>query len=122
MRNLDKLDVYRYADRLAIEVYRCTASLPVAERYGLVTQMRRAAVSIASNIAEGSARTSDNDFARYLEIALGSARELAYQIHLTERLHLAQAELATMSTLCDETTRMLGALVYALRRRSRVNR
>lgn len=117
VRNLEKLDVYRCADRLAIEVYRATASLPVAEKYGLVTQMRRAAVSVASNIAEGSARNSDNDFARFLEIALGSARELGYQIHLTDRLHLAQAELATVSALCGETTRMIAALLYTLRQR-----
>ena len=117
MRNLDRLEVFRCADRLAIEVYRTTASLPVAEKYGLVTQMRRAAVSIVSNIAEGSARNSDADFARFLEMALGSARELGYQLHLTNQLHLAQAELATASMLCEECTRMLAALLNAIRRR-----
>jgi len=117
MRNLDRLEVFRCADRLAIEVYRTTASLPVAEKYGLVTQMRRAAVSIVSNIAEGSARNSDADFARFLEIALGSARELGYQLHLTHQLQLAQAELATACMLCEECTRMLAALLNAVRRR-----
>lgn len=119
MRNLDKLEVFRYADRLAIEVYRTTASLPVAEKYGLVTQMRRAAVSVVSNIAEGSARNSDTDFARFLEIALGSARELSYQLHFTDRLNLAQAELAMASALCEECTRMLAALLKTLRSRKK---
>lgn len=122
MRDPDKLAVYRCAERLALEVYRTSASLPIAEKYELVTQMRRAAVSVASNIAEGSARSSDSDFARFVEISLGSARELKYQIRLVEQLHYSQAELGNANALCDEVIRMLGGLLLALRAKGRCRR
>src|SRR5215207_6481183 len=74
---------------LAEAVYRETAAFPIEERYGLTTQMRRAAVSIPSNIAEGQGRrSSDEEFARFLRIALGSNCELDTQLELARRLGL----------------------------------
>ena len=78
-------------------------------------QMRAAAISIASNIAEGSARTTDPDFARFIEMALGSARELECQITLAEKLGLMRASTREAATQCDRTSRMLVRLLQALR-------
>ncbi len=71
---------------LAEELYRLSAELPNDERFGLISQMRRSVVSIASNIAEGTGRGTDKDFARFLNIALGSAFELETQVLLSTRL------------------------------------
>jgi four helix bundle protein len=70
------LDVWKRAVDLAADVYKVTASFPAEEKFGLVSQMRRSAVSIASNIAEGAARTSRREFMQFLSIASGSASEL----------------------------------------------
>jgi four helix bundle protein len=72
--------------RQAHEVYRVTIAFPAAERYGLVSQMRRAGVSIPANIAEGCGRAGDAELARFLQIAMGSASELEYHLLLTRDL------------------------------------
>ena len=115
MRDYRRLDVYRSAEKLVIDTYCCTASMPLEERYRMRAQMRAAAISIASNIAEGSARTTDPDFARFIEMALGSARELECQITLAEKLGLMRASTREASTQCDRTSRMLVRLLQALR-------
>ena len=115
MRDYRRLDVYRSAEKLVIDTYCCTASMPLEERYRMRAQMRAAAISIASNIAEGSARTTDPDFARFIEMALGSARELECQITLAEKLGLMRASTRESSTQCDRTSRMLVRLLQALR-------
>jgi four helix bundle protein len=74
--------------KLTVEVYKISAKLPSDERYGLTSQIRRAAVSIPSNIAEGSSRASDKDFLRFLSISLGSAFELETQLLIAEELLL----------------------------------
>jgi four helix bundle protein len=71
---------------LVEEIYKLTASFPIEEKFGLVSQMTRAAVSIPSNIAEGAGRNSDKDFAHFISIAIGSLYELNTQIVLSERL------------------------------------
>ena len=80
------------ADELALLVYRETAAFPKEELFGLTSQVRRAAVSVASNIAEGCGRSSDTDFLRFLDMANGSLRELQYQISLANRLGYFTAE------------------------------
>ncbi len=86
MHNYRKLRIWSDGKDLVARVYRETESFPRAERYRLADQMRRAAVSIPSNIAEGSSRRSNKEFARFLRIALGSAYELDTQLDLSAEL------------------------------------
>lgn len=77
-----KLEVWQDARRLNLEIYRLAGKLPAAEQFALTSQIRRASVSIAANIAEGSGRNSDKDFAHFLEQAYASAMELASHLFL----------------------------------------
>jgi four helix bundle protein len=86
MQDFRNLEVWKRAHELVIGVYGCTASFPVEERFGLAQQLRRCAMSVASNIAEGSARPSDRDFARFVAMALASASEAEYQLLLAREL------------------------------------
>jgi len=86
MNDYRKLDVWHLALDIAETTYRLTSRFPRTERYGITQQMRRAAVSIPSNIAEGASRGTDPDFRRFVLIAKGSAAELDSQIELSERL------------------------------------
>jgi four helix bundle protein len=85
-RDHKKLEIFVLADQLALEVYGMTSSFPLEERFGLQTQVRRAAVSAASNILEGAARSTDRAFAHFLDMAAGSAAEARYLIDLASRL------------------------------------
>ena len=86
MHNYNNLQIWQQAMDLVEEIYKLTASFPIEEKFGLVSQMTRAAVSIPSNIAEGAGRNSDKDFAHFISIAIGSLYELNTQIILSERL------------------------------------
>ena len=86
MRNPSDLKIFGQAHELVLEVYALTAQFPSDERFGLTQQIRRAAVSIPSNIAEGCSRESQADFRRFIEIATGSAMELRYQLFLAQEL------------------------------------
>lgn len=88
IRRYQRLLVWQKAMELVMEVYRATAEFPDTEKFGLTAQMRRAAVSIPSNIAEGSGRGTDREFARFLQIARGSLLELETQIMIAARLSL----------------------------------
>lgn len=85
-RDFRKIKAWQRADTLAQAIYTATRDFPKEERYGLTSQMRRSAVSIAANIAEGSARSGQNDYLRFLNVALGSFRELEYYCYLAEAL------------------------------------
>ncbi len=86
VRSHEDLRVWKLARSMAVDVYRLTATLPAAERFGLQAQMRRAAVSVVSNIAEGAGRDSTADFCRFLAVSLGSLADLETQSLLCEDL------------------------------------
>lgn len=92
MRNFRKYDAWQNALQVVETTYRLTKCFPEDEKYGLTNQVRRAAVSIASNIAEGASRESEVDFARFLEISLGSAFEVETQILIANQLGYVTAE------------------------------
>lgn len=92
MRNFRNLKVWEKGHRLTLAIYRYTSSYPKEELYGLTSQMRRSSSSIPSNIAEGCGRNSQPQFARFLNIAFGSASELEYQIILSKDLGFIEEE------------------------------
>lgn len=117
MRDHTKLRAFELADALALLVYRSAAQFPREEQFGLTSQMRRAAVSIASNIVEGCGRNSIGDYIRFLDMAHGSARELEYQISLARRLkYLATEHADDLNQMAAETCKVLHGLLRALRR------
>ena len=86
MRDDTKLRAFELADQLALSIYQQTANSPREEMFGLVSQMRRTAVSAASNIVEGCARHTHTDYVHFLDMATGSVREVEYQVSLAHRL------------------------------------
>jgi four helix bundle protein len=117
VKSYRELIVWERSLELACEVYRLTGHLPSEERFGLTVQMRRAAISIIANIAEGHARHSRGDFRRSVSIALGSLAELETQIELSTRLGFADlARLPAVLGLTQEVGRMLGAMSSRLRK------
>ena len=116
MRDHRKLRAFELADQVALAVYKATKMFPRDEMFGLTSQMRRAAVSVASNIVEGCARQSKADYLRFLDMAFGSARELDYQITLSSRLgYLEQTPGAELAALSDESLKVLNGLIRSLR-------
>lgn len=106
------LVVWQKAVDLTIEIYRLTEAFPSDERFGLTSQMRRAAVSIASNIAEGKMRGYDGEFKKFLGISYGSGAELETQIVIAKRLPMtAKVTFATSENILDEVMRMLNTLI-----------
>jgi len=112
MQNFRELKVWNKAHTVTLATYSATESFPTSERCGLTSQMRRAATSIAANIAEGCGRSSDADFARFLHVAMGSASELEYLVLLARDLrNTYDAILADV----QEVKRMLSALIARLK-------
>ncbi|MCA9219089.1 MAG: four helix bundle protein [Planctomycetales bacterium] len=120
MQDFRRLQVWTKAHELALEIYKITEQFPQSELYGLTSQIRRAAVSIASNIAEGAGRSTEVEFARFIEIAGGSASEVEYQLLLARDLHYLEAnKCATLDGLVNEVKKMLYALSNTLRNKAR---
>ena len=118
MRNLRKLEVTEHAQSLAVAVYAVTGRFPPHERFGLAAQMRRAAVSVLSNIAEGSGRGGDRELLHFLFTALGSATELAVQVDLAIALELISApEGASLADRVNHVQRMLNRFTASVRRK-----
>lgn len=92
MHNFQQLKIWQKAMDVTEHTYRLTTQFPKEEKYGLISQMRRCAVSIPSNIAEGSGRNTDGEFKNFLGISSGSSSELITQLLLSERLQLASKE------------------------------
>jgi four helix bundle protein len=116
VRDHRKLRAFELADQLALSVYRETKTFPKEELFGLTSQIRRSAISVASNIVEGCARHSEMDYLRFLDTAYGSVRELEYQLSLATRLGLLRAEPGgRLDTICQETGKVLHGLIRSVR-------
>jgi len=116
MRDHTKLRAFELADEVALLIYQVTAGFPKEELYGLTAQMRRAAVSVPSNIVEGCARDSQADYLRFLYIAFGSLRELHYQLGLSKRLgYLNKQKFPVVEEKVVETEKVLNGLIGDLK-------
>ena len=116
LKSYKEFTVWQRAMELATEVCRLTRLLPKFETYGLADQMRRAAVSIPSNISEGQGRISAKEFIHFLGIARGSQNELETQLLLCENLgYLKPEDTATALNLCTEVSKMLNVLIKKIR-------
>jgi four helix bundle protein len=113
--NFEKLDVWQEAIQFANLIYEITTKFPEQERFGLTNQMRRAAVSISSNLAEGSSRASRTDFARFVEIATGSLFEVVSQakVSLNQRL-IPESAYEEIASTAEKQCRMLCGLRRSL--------
>lgn len=119
VQNPANLDVTAIARNLVTDIYRVTSTFPSEERFGLSVQMRRAVISIGSNIAEGCGRAGDSEFAQFLQVALGSASELEFQANAASDLGYLHPDEGPR--LCQDITRMkrmLARLIKAVRRRA----
>lgn len=115
MKDFRQLKVWQKAHQLTLAIYQATASFPRDEIYGLTAQMRRASVSIPSNIAEGCGRNSDAELARFCSMAAGSASELEYQLLLARDLNLIQlSDYPLLAEQIVEIKRMLTVFVQKL--------
>jgi four helix bundle protein len=111
MFNFEKLEVWRKSVEFADVVYRLTRAFPIEERFGLTDQMRRASVSISSNIAEGSSRSSKTDYSRFVDLATGSLFEVVSQAHVASRQTcLSDEGFHAVRSSAEELSRMLSGL------------
>lgn len=114
MKSHKELDVWKLAIETGVELYEHTSRFPKHELYGLSSQMRRACVSIASNIAEGAARNSKKDYVRFLYIALGSCAELETQLEIVSRLGYLERDI--LDTLFEKEARIAQMILGVVRR------
>ena len=116
MARYERFEAWKKAHHLALTVYRVTQSFPRHELYGITSQARRAALSVPTNIAEGSAKRGRREFGRYLDIALGSLSELSYLLLMARDLGLMPLEQWTeFNDLQTETSKTLWGLYQAVR-------
>jgi four helix bundle protein len=116
MRNFRELQVWEKAHKFTLELHALTRNFPKEETHGLKSQLRRAAASIPAKIAEGSGRHGKQDFARFLEIALGSAKEADYQLLLSKDLgYLKEEDYNPLLASISEIQKMLSAFTRTLR-------
>ena len=112
-----RLEVFHSAKALVVELYGITRSYPSDELYGLTSQLRRGAVSVVSNISEGSARDTDSDFLRFLYMARGSLHEIDAQLEISEELHLLDGiDCSELRRAFDRTSRQLQGLINKIKR------
>ena len=116
MKDFRDLKVWQKAHSMCLGVYKVTAHFPADERYGLTSQLKRAAVSISANIAEGCGRGSDADLARFLQMSMGSASEVECLLLISRDLELlANEEYTELDGQVCEVKRMLTAFIQRLR-------
>ena len=115
MRDYTKIKAWQLADDLTVAIYKATGAFPREEQYALTSQLRRAAYSVPSNIAEGSARETQKDYLHFLHIARGSLTEAQYFVHLSSRLgYLAADERARLMNEIEAVFRTLHGLIRAV--------
>jgi four helix bundle protein len=115
MRDFKQLKVWEKAHNLTVQVYKITKSFPSDERFGLTGQLRRAASSVPTNIAEGCGRDTERDFARFLSIAAGSASEVEYQLLLACDLGYIESEsFKDLTQQVNEIKMMLNSFIQKL--------
>jgi four helix bundle protein len=108
MHNFRELNIWKKSLDLSVDVYRITQEFPVSEKYNLISQIVRSAVSIPSNIAEGSGRGTNKDFCRFLSIALGSAYELETQLIISNKLgYLTKNKYDMINNSLNELQKMI---------------
>ena len=116
MKDFRQLQVWEKSHQLALAVYKATKEFPKEELYGLTSQIRRASMSIPTNIAEGCGRNTDPEFARFLQFAMGSAGETEYQLLLARDLGFLPDDTYNMlHNNVEEVKRMLASLLKTLR-------
>lgn len=117
MQDFRKLEVWEKAHRITLRIYAITRGFPQDERFGLTTQLRRACASIGANLAEGCCRHSDKDFARFVDISLGSASEVEYFLLLGHDLgYIPDGDFQDLNEDVQEVKRMLAGLNRRLRK------
>lgn len=115
MRDFKELKVWQKAHQFTLDVYRCTKGFPPDERFGLTVQLRKAAASVPSNIAEGCGRSGERELARFLGIAAGSASEAEYQLLLAKDLaYLVPQIHHELDEQVNEIKRILNAFIKTL--------
>ena len=120
MQNYRKLSVWRKSHAVALNVHRLTQHMPRRDNAGLVSQLRRAALSIPANIAEGAGRATDKDFAKFLQIAIASSTELEYHLEFAADAGImARQEFTSRQREVIEVRRMLVGLLRRVRRPDR---
>ncbi len=115
MRDFKKLKVWERSHNFVLNIYQLTKLFPKEELYGIISQLRRAAVSIPTNIAEGSGKQTEKDFAKYLSIAAGSTNETEYLLILSKDLGFIKESIATdLITEINEIKKMLNAFILKI--------
>ncbi|MGI8919448.1 MAG: four helix bundle protein [Pyrinomonadaceae bacterium] len=118
MRPHQRLDLWKRSIDFVVAIYRVTDRFPKEEKFGLTSQLRRAAVSVAANIAEGAAKTSTKDFRRYLSNSQGSTSEIETELLIALRLnYLDESDFKLLSKDLDDVGRMITGLSRSLQRR-----
>ena len=118
MRPHERLDLWKRSIDFVVAIYRLTDNFPKEEKFGLTSQLRRAAVSVAANVAEGAAKTSTKDFRRYLSNSQGSASEIETELQIALRLnYVDEADFKILSKDLDDVGRMITGLSRSLQRR-----
>lgn len=116
MKDFKKLKTWQKGIKLVVDIYKTSRNFPKEELYGLTSQMRRSAISIPSNIAEGAGRNSDKDFSRFLDISLGSSFELETQVIIAKELDfLTDVEFQDLTGKIQEEQKMITGLQRSLK-------
>lgn len=112
MNNYKELDVWKRSIKLAVNIYKLTSALPTEEKFGLVSQLRRCAVSVPSNIAEGSGRKTNKEFSQFLSISYGSLCELDTQVIISFELgYLKNNDVKDLEKEVNELQKMIFSLI-----------